>query len=193
MDGQRTVVATLATLAGEVEREAVRRPGADRRRRRSSPAARRSPGSSGARCTAAASSSPAPAPRRAAWPRPCALLGAEVVELPAIRIEPRLEAPEVRAAAASIGEYALVCLTSPNGVRLLFEALAAAGLDARALAGATVAAIGPGTVRRARPRRDRRRRRPGALRRRGAGRGARRTRGRRASGSSSPAPRTPAT
>ena len=44
----------------------------------------------------------------------------------------------------AIGEYALVCFTSPNGVRLLFDAMEAAGRDARALAGATVAAIGPG-------------------------------------------------
>jgi uroporphyrinogen III methyltransferase/synthase len=74
-------------------------------------------------------------------------LGADVVELPAIRIEPRIEAEEVRAAAAAIGVYELVCLTSPNGVRLLFEAIAAADLDSRALAGVTVAAIGPGTAR----------------------------------------------
>jgi uroporphyrinogen III methyltransferase/synthase len=74
-------------------------------------------------------------------------LGAEVVELPAIRIEPRLESEEVHRAVKSIRDYALICLTSPNGVRLLFEALAEAGLDARALAGATVAAIGPGTRR----------------------------------------------
>jgi len=74
-------------------------------------------------------------------------LGADVVELPAIRIEPRLDAEEVRAAAAAIGVYELVCLTSPNGVHLLFEAIEAAGLDTRALAGATVAAIGPGTAR----------------------------------------------
>jgi uroporphyrinogen III methyltransferase/synthase len=74
-------------------------------------------------------------------------LGAEVVELPAIRIEPRLDAPEVREAAAAVGVYELVCLTSPNGVRLLFEAMAAADLDARALAGVSVAAIGPGTAR----------------------------------------------
>ena len=53
----------------------------------------------------------------------------------------------MRGAVAAIGEYALICLTSPNGVRLLFEALGGAGLDARALAGATVAAIGPGTAR----------------------------------------------
>ncbi len=73
-------------------------------------------------------------------------LGAEVVELPAIRIEPRLDSEEVRAAIDSLHAYALICLTSPNGVDLLFEAMAAAGRDARALANATVAAIGPGTA-----------------------------------------------
>jgi uroporphyrinogen III methyltransferase/synthase len=75
-----------------------------------------------------------------------AALGAEVVELPAIRIVPRIDAPEVREAARSIHAYALVCLTSSNGARLLFEALDAAGRDARALANATIAAIGPGTA-----------------------------------------------
>jgi uroporphyrinogen III methyltransferase/synthase len=73
-------------------------------------------------------------------------LGAEVVELPAIRIVPRLDSAEVRDAVGAIHSYALVCLTSPNGVRLLFDALRDAGLDARALANATVAAIGPGTA-----------------------------------------------
>jgi uroporphyrinogen III methyltransferase/synthase len=72
-------------------------------------------------------------------------LGAEVVETPAIRVEPRPVEGELRDAVERIGEYALVCLTSPNGVRLLFDALATTGRDARALAGATVAAIGPGT------------------------------------------------
>jgi uroporphyrinogen III methyltransferase / synthase len=67
-------------------------------------------------------------------------LGAEVVETPAIRIEAR----PVRL--AGLADYALVCLTSPNGVRLLFEALGNLGRDARAFAGATVAAIGPGTA-----------------------------------------------
>jgi len=70
-------------------------------------------------------------------------LGAEVVETPAIRIEPRPVPPEL----ARIGDYSLVCLTSPNGASLLMEGLASHGLDARALAGATVAAIGPGTAR----------------------------------------------
>ena len=67
-------------------------------------------------------------------------LGAEVVEAPAIRIEPRsvhLPRPDT---------YSLVCLTSPNAVGLLFQAMAALDLDARALAGAQVAAIGPGTA-----------------------------------------------
>jgi uroporphyrinogen III methyltransferase/synthase len=73
-------------------------------------------------------------------------LGADVVELPAIRIEPRIDSPEVRDAVHDLHSYALVCLTSPNGVRLLFAAMAEQGRDARALANATVAAIGPGTA-----------------------------------------------
>jgi uroporphyrinogen III methyltransferase/synthase len=73
-------------------------------------------------------------------------LGADVVELPAIRIVPRIHSAEVRDAVGAIHSYALICLTSPNGVRLLFEALVGAGLDARAFANATVAAIGPGTA-----------------------------------------------
>jgi uroporphyrinogen III methyltransferase/synthase len=73
-------------------------------------------------------------------------LGAEVIELPAIRIEPRLEAGEVRDAVAALHTYALVCLTSPNGAHLLFEAMVGQGRDARALAAAQVAAIGPGTA-----------------------------------------------
>jgi uroporphyrinogen III methyltransferase / synthase len=75
-----------------------------------------------------------------------ASLGADVIELPAIRIVPRIDSAEVRDAVGAIHSYALICLTSPNGVRLLFEALDAAGLDARALANAIVAAIGPGTA-----------------------------------------------
>lgn len=76
-------------------------------------------------------------------------LGAEVVEAPAIRIEPLLGEPGVGRAAAALaaGEVDVVCLTSPNGAELLMEALATAGHDARALAGTTIAAIGPGTAR----------------------------------------------
>ena len=74
-------------------------------------------------------------------------LGADVVELPAIRIEPRIDSSEVRAAMESLHAYALVCVTSPNGARLLWDAIAASGRDARALANAQIAAIGPGTAR----------------------------------------------
>jgi uroporphyrinogen III methyltransferase / synthase len=70
-------------------------------------------------------------------------LGAEVVETPVIRIEPRALDDGF---AERVGDYALVCLTSPNGAELLLDALADAGHDARVLAGATVAAIGPGTA-----------------------------------------------
>ncbi|MFL5885250.1 MAG: uroporphyrinogen-III C-methyltransferase [Thermoleophilaceae bacterium] len=69
-------------------------------------------------------------------------LGASVIEAPAIRIEPR-DGAKVERAAAHIGDYALVCLTSPNGAALLMDRLR----DARELAGVTVAAIGPGTAR----------------------------------------------
>jgi uroporphyrinogen III methyltransferase / synthase len=69
-----------------------------------------------------------------------AALGAEVIEAPAIRIEPR------QVSLDGIEDYELVCLTSPNGVRLLFDSLARDGRDARALAGTTIAAIGPGTA-----------------------------------------------
>jgi uroporphyrinogen III methyltransferase/synthase len=47
----------------------------------------------------------------------------------------------------ALAGFDLVCLTSPNGVAILFDRLAERGEDARALAGATVAAIGPGTAR----------------------------------------------
>ena len=72
-------------------------------------------------------------------------LGAEPIELPAIRIEPRIESKEVKEAVQALHTYALVCITSPNGASLLFEAMAAQGRDSRALANASIAAIGAGT------------------------------------------------
>jgi len=74
-------------------------------------------------------------------------LGAEVIETPSIRIVPRAVEGEIAAAIDALGSYALICLTSPNGVARLFAALATRGRDARAFAGARVAAIGPGTAR----------------------------------------------
>jgi uroporphyrinogen III methyltransferase/synthase len=146
MTGQRTVTATLATLAEAVRREGIGAPalivvGPVVERRESLAWLERRPlhGRRVVVTRARAQASGLAAALRA--------LGAEAVELPAIRVEPRLDEPEVGAAVGAIGEYSLVCVTSANGARLLFEALAAAGLDARALAGASVAAIGPGTAR----------------------------------------------
>jgi uroporphyrinogen III methyltransferase/synthase len=144
--GQRTVAATLGTIAEAVEREAVKAPalivvGAVAERREQLEWLERRPlhGRRVVVTRARAQASGFAATLRS--------LGAEVVELPAIRIEPLIETEEAKRAAAGVGAYDLICLTSPNGVRLLFEAMEAAGLDARALAGVTVAAIGPGTAR----------------------------------------------
>ncbi len=143
--GQRTVVDTLAGIAARVEQEGIRAPaitlvGRVAALRDTIAWLERRPlhGEVVAVTRARAQASGLAARLRE--------LGAEVVEAPAIRIEPRPLDGELLAAVQRIGDYALVCLTSPNGVRLLFDALAETGRDARALAGATVAAIGPGTA-----------------------------------------------
>jgi uroporphyrinogen III methyltransferase/synthase len=145
MSGQRTVVATLGTLAEVAGREGIAAPAlvvvgkvVGHRLALAWLEQRPLHGRRIVVTRARAQSSGLAATLRG--------LGAEIIELPAIRIEPRIESDEVRRAIGAIDTYALICLTSPNGARLLFEALEAAGLDARALAGATVAAIGPGTA-----------------------------------------------
>jgi uroporphyrinogen III methyltransferase/synthase len=161
MEGQRTVVATLGTLAEVVERDQVRAPalivvGPVVTKRESLAWLERRP-LAGKRVVVTRARAQA-----SGLAKTLRDLGADVVELPAIRIEPRIESEEVKRAVGQIGDNALIVLTSPNGVRLLFEAMRAAGLDARALTrpgqqqvgegggaktGTTVAAIGPGTAR----------------------------------------------
>jgi uroporphyrinogen III methyltransferase / synthase len=68
-------------------------------------------------------------------------LGARVVQAPVIRTQP------LPGGALDPAPYDLICLTSPNGVKGLFDRLAAGGRDARALASSQIAAIGPGTAR----------------------------------------------
>jgi uroporphyrinogen III methyltransferase/synthase len=133
MEGQRTVVATLATLAEAVEREAIGAPalivvGPVVARREALAWLERRP-LHGRRVVVTRARTQA-----SGLATTLGGLGAEVVELPAIRIEPRTDSDEVRRAVERLGagDYSLVCLTSPNGVRLLFEALGEAGLDARA-------------------------------------------------------------
>ncbi len=146
MEGQRTVVATLGTLADTVERESIGAPalivvGPVVARRESLAWLERRP-LHGKRVVVTRARAQA-----SGLAKRLRGLGAEVVELPAIRIEPTIESDEAQRAVEQIGEYALIVLTSPNGVRLLFEAMRATGLDTRALAGTTIAAIGPGTSR----------------------------------------------
>src|SRR5439155_2270948 len=75
-------------------------------------------------------------------------LGAEVIEAPAIRVEPPSSFGSVDKAVTRLanGEYAWVVFTSANGVRAFASRLRAAGLDARAFSSTNVAAVGPGTA-----------------------------------------------
>jgi uroporphyrinogen III methyltransferase/synthase len=145
LPGQRTVSATLATLADAVAEAGLRPPaillaGPVAARRDRIKWLERRP-LHGVRVVVTRARAQA-----SGIARRLEELGAEVIQLPAIRIEPRISSEEVSAAVADLHSYALVCLTSPNGVRLLFDAMAAQNRDARALASATVAAIGPGTA-----------------------------------------------
>ncbi|MFP4636784.1 MAG: uroporphyrinogen-III synthase, partial [Nitriliruptoraceae bacterium] len=75
-------------------------------------------------------------------------LGGEPVVAPVLTIEPG-DGTALAAAASELceGEVALVCLTSPNGVDALADALAQLGGGGRQLARAgMVAAVGPGTA-----------------------------------------------
>jgi uroporphyrinogen III methyltransferase/synthase len=136
LPGQRSLVATLATLPASAEEAAIRAPavtvigdvaalGDELGWFEHRPLSGRTVVVTRARAQASA---------LAARLRE---LGAAVVEAPAIRTEPlEVELPDPRT-------FDLVCVTSPNGAERLLEE---AG-DARALAGPIIAAIGPGTAR----------------------------------------------
>jgi uroporphyrinogen III methyltransferase/synthase len=75
-------------------------------------------------------------------------LGAEPVEAPTIATAPTRE-PAVlhkRVAEVTEGGFDWLALTSVNGVAALWDALTAAGHDARGLAGVRLAAVGSGTA-----------------------------------------------
>ncbi len=137
---QRTVIATLATIAGVAAADGIRAPAiavfgpvAALGERLGWLERRPLHGTSVAVTRARAQASGLAGRLRS--------LGAMVLEAPAIQIAP------LAGTVPELGHYDLVCLTSPNGVRLLFDRLYASGRDARALAGAQVAAIGSGTAR----------------------------------------------
>jgi len=144
LPGQRTVAATLESIAAAAEEAGVRPPSVTvvgpvaARRERIAWLERRPLHGKKVIVTRARA-------QASELARLLDALGAEPIELPAIRIEPRIDSDEVVQAVASLHTYALVCITSPNGARLLFEAMAAQGRDSRALANSSIAAIGAGT------------------------------------------------
>lgn len=73
-------------------------------------------------------------------------LGARVDLVPAIAIVPATDPAPLDAALDRLPSYGWIVFTSANGVRLFFERLAARGRDVRELVAARIAAIGPETA-----------------------------------------------
>jgi uroporphyrinogen III methyltransferase / synthase len=139
LSGQRSVIATLETIAERAVGEDVRAPAitvvgpvaglaGELSWLATSPLAGLTVAVTRAR------------PRASSLARRLESLGARAIQAPIIRTRP-LPGP-----APDLAPYDLVCLTSPVGVESLFERLHASGLDGRALAGTRVAAIGSGTA-----------------------------------------------
>ncbi len=72
--------------------------------------------------------------------------GAEVLELPTIRIVPPTDRNDFAAAVVDSPHYDWLIFSSPNGVIKFFEAFYAVYEDIRELGGARIAAVGPGTA-----------------------------------------------
>jgi len=128
---QRTITATLATIAERAAQEAVRAPSitivgavAGLHADLGGPLAGRTIAVTRAREQASDLG------------RRLQALGARIVLAPVIRTEP------IDAKLPDLGGFDLLCLTSPTGAARLFELVR----DARALAGPRIAAIGPGTA-----------------------------------------------
>jgi uroporphyrinogen III methyltransferase/synthase len=77
-------------------------------------------------------------------------LGADVIELPTIRIEPPTDLREFAELVQDAHMYDWIVFTSPNGVDAFFEMFFKLYDDAREIGGAKIAAIGPATAQRAR-------------------------------------------
>ena len=73
-------------------------------------------------------------------------LGADVVQLPTIRVADPEDPEPLRRAAREAGGYRWIVFTSANGVERFWAALSREGRDARSLAPARVCAIGPATA-----------------------------------------------
>lgn len=73
------------------------------------------------------------------------LLGAEVLELPAIRTEPLEDQSLLKEAFRELDSYQWIAFTSPIGVKVFFDEMKREGVDIRKLGQAKIAAIGKGT------------------------------------------------
>lgn len=73
------------------------------------------------------------------------LLGADVYELPTIRIEPPKDLMDFGELVRDAHTYDWLVFTSPNGVEAFFELFYKIYKDAREIGGVKIAAIGPGT------------------------------------------------
>lgn len=77
-------------------------------------------------------------------------LGADVIELPTIRIELPDDKREFAEMVTHAHEYDWLIFTSPNGVERFFDAFFATYEDARSLGNPRIAVIGPGTAQKVR-------------------------------------------
>ena len=71
--------------------------------------------------------------------------GAEVLEIPTIRVEPAEDRQAVVDALMELNSYSWLVFTSPNGVDMFFEMFFKAFPDLRDLGGVRIAAVGPAT------------------------------------------------
>jgi uroporphyrinogen III methyltransferase/synthase len=143
---QRSVVATLGTLAARVEEEGLGNPAilvfgdVVSREPGLAPAGR---GPLAGRSVVVTRARAQASDLRGALEA----LGARVIEMPVIRIHPLPSTPEMSAAMAAMGQHDIIVLTSPNGAEALDMLMAAHGVDARHLTPEQrVVAIGPATA-----------------------------------------------
>ncbi|TAK96420.1 MAG: uroporphyrinogen-III C-methyltransferase [Verrucomicrobia bacterium] len=78
--------------------------------------------------------------------RPLRELGAEVIEIPCIKIGPPSQHESFKDALLELGTYEWLVFTSPNGVKAFFDVFFRAHHDLRDIGGARIAAVGPGTA-----------------------------------------------
>ena len=147
--GQRVVVATLGTIADEVVAQEIKAPAliviGDVARHRENLSWFEDRPLFGKKVVVTRARAQA-----SGFAKRLRSLGAEAIELPAIRIEP-LPVDDKRINETFDrfleDDYSLICFTSANGVSCFFDLLAGASMDARDLAGIDIAVIGPGTAR----------------------------------------------